>query len=93
MRDAWLEEKATEEEEDQYGDACDDQSDSEHNNLCFDLDNYTLCQREQPEFRNPNTSSFLEDGKTMADRRFFRGLTSQFNLEELGRIYICKYLT
>lgn len=85
MRDAWLEEKASEEEKDYCGDACDDQSDSEHNNLDFDFVNYAICQRELPEFRNSNANSFLEDGKTMADRCFFRGLTSQFNLEDLGR--------
>ena len=84
-----LKKKAT---EDHYGDACNDQSDSEHSNLDFDLYNYAICRREQPKFRNSNANSFLEDSKTMADRRFFRGLTSQFNLEELGRVYICKYL-
>jgi hypothetical protein len=66
--------------------ACGDQSESGHNNLDFDLDNYAICRREQPESNNSSASNFLEDGKTTTDQCFFRGLNSQFNLEGLGRV-------
>jgi hypothetical protein len=43
MRDAWLEEKAAEEEAHHYSDADNDQSnDQECNNLDFDFRNYTI---------------------------------------------------
>lgn len=90
-RDAWLEEKATDEERNYNDDADDD--DLDHNNLDFDFNCYTIHQRERPEPRNSDAHSLLENGKTIADQRFFRGLTSQFNLDELGRVYICKRFT
>jgi hypothetical protein len=86
MRDAWLEEKATEEEKshhcdtsnDEFFDSCD---------LDYDLSSYAINLRDPPEKRNSD-SNFLEEGKNEADRRFFHGLSSQFKFEDLGKHYI-----
>lgn len=87
MRDAWLEEKASEQEKDfiQYldeelagFDACD---------LDFDLSDCTISRREVPMERK-SKENFIENGKSHADRRFFRGLTSEFKLENLGNFIL-----
>ena len=91
MKDAWLEDRAAEEEGNYQCDASDDESiDLSRCDLECDLSGYTISQREQPESRRSTIKSFLEDGKTNADQRFFRGLTSLFKLEELGKIYACR---
>lgn len=90
MRDAWLEEKAAEEERAYNDDADDDELDSENNDLDFNLDNYVITRREQAESKPPDDSTFLDIGKTRADLRFFHGLTTQFNLQELGKARICR---
>ena len=90
-RDTWLEEKAIQEERD-YNDKTDD-DDLEHNDLDFDLTCYTICRCEQPTHRNSDPDGFLESGKTIADKRFFCGLTLQFDIDELGKFYIFKHPT
>jgi hypothetical protein len=81
-RDVWLEEKAAEEENNHTEDAEDGEIDTY--DLDFDLSGYTISQREMQAERSSG-NNLLENGKTNADKRFFRGLTSQFKLEDLGK--------
>jgi hypothetical protein len=85
-RDVWIEEKTAEEERNHlYRDEDDDESDDgDTYDLDFDLSGYNISQREMQAERN-SSDNILENGKTNADRRFFRGLTSQFNVEDLGK--------
>jgi hypothetical protein len=78
-RDVWVEEKASEDEKDHNEDADDDEYD-----LDFDLSGYNISPRDIPARRN-SCDNFLEKGKTNADKRFFRGLSSQFKLEDIGK--------
>jgi hypothetical protein len=79
-RDAWLEEKAAEEER-SYDDE-DDEIDTR--DLDYDFSGYVISRREIPAKRNP-LENFIKAGKTGADDRFFRGLSSQFNLADTGK--------
>ena len=81
-RDVWIEEKTTEEENNHTEDAEDGEMDTY--DLDFDLSGYTISQREMQAERN-SSDNLLEKGKTNADKRFFRGLTSQFKIENLGK--------
>lgn len=97
-RDAWSEERAAEEEEDHqaeddYQEEADVDKivDADACDLNCDISGYSISRREVAEERN-SSSSFLEDGKTDADKRFFRGLASEFNLEDLGKISLFKTL-
>jgi hypothetical protein len=97
MRDVWLETK-TDEQEKSYQDADSDADsdrwdDPEDNDLAYDLSDYAIHRRKEPESRYSSARKLLENGKTMADERFFRGLASQFDLENLGRSCIYSYLT
>ena len=93
MRDAWLEEKASDEEERHLCDANDDGSiDLDSFDLDCDLSDYVVKRREEPGHRRATLHGFLHDGKTIADRRFFYGLTSQFDLDNIGEINICRCL-
>jgi hypothetical protein len=84
-RDVWIEEKAAEEERDHYRDDDDDDSDEAGTyDLDFDLSGYNISRREMQAERN-SSDNILENGKTNADRRFFRGLTSQFKIEDRGK--------
>ena len=79
-RDAWLEDKAAEEEK-----VHDDEShEMETYDLDCDLSGYKISQREIPAERS-SCDNFVEKGKTNADDRFFRGLFSQFNHEDIGK--------
>ena len=83
VRDTWLEEKAAEEENFYDGDVDDDEDDEECDLDCS-LGDIFMSRREIPAERN-SCDNFLEDGKTNADKCLFRGLTSQFKLEDLGK--------
>lgn len=84
-RDAWLEEKAADEEKGYNRNVEDEDDDGiDAHDLDYDLGDFLISQRETSTERN-SCDNFLEEGKTNADRRFFRGLTSQFNLENLGK--------
>ena len=91
MKDAWLKDRAAEEEGNYQCDASDDESiDLSCCNLECDLSSYPISQCKQPESRRYTIKSFLDDGKTNAVQCFFHGLTSLFKLEELGKIYACR---
>ena len=81
--DTWLEEKAAE-EENFYDRDVDDDKDNEECDLDCSLGDIFISRCEIPAERN-SCDNFLEDGKTNADKCFFRGLTSQFKLEDLGK--------
>ena len=84
MRDGWLEEKAAEQEQEYCLDLADDESvDLDALNLDYDLSGYVVSRREVPTERKSN-GNFIENGKSDADKRFFRGLTSEFKLDDLG---------
>ena len=91
-RDAWLEEKAAEEEEEHCRDMDDNDTDEmDIRDLEYDFGDYIINQREIAMKRN-HRDNFLEEGKSIADKRFFHGLASQFNLEEHGEILVSNYL-
>ena len=90
MQDAWLKAKASEEEEGIYDD--DESNDLHLYNLDYHFGDYTVVQREEREYRQCNAIKFFEDGKNIADRCFFRGLASKFDLEKISEIYIIKIL-
>lgn len=92
MRDTWLEQKA-EDEEREYQDDADDEKriDSEYNDLDFDLSHYSITQRIRPALRTDEAINYIENGKTDADRRFFCGLASGFNVEEFGKFSNANY--
>lgn len=78
-RDAWLEDKAAEEEK-----IHDNESyELDAYDLDCDLGSYIISRREKPAERS-SCDNFVEKGKTNADDRFFRGLSSQFNREDIG---------
>jgi hypothetical protein len=84
-RDVWLEEKAVEEENDYCQDMEEDEAvERGSNDLTFDLGDYIVSQRDMP-MKRRICSTFLEDGKCYGDERFFRGLTSQFDLGNPGK--------
>jgi hypothetical protein len=94
MRDVWLEIKTDEQEKNHHdadSDTSDQSDDLEDNDLDYNFSDYTIHQRKEPESRRSSARKLLEDGKTMADERFFRGLASQFDLEKFGRncIHLC----
>jgi hypothetical protein len=95
MRDIWLELKSDEQERghhDADSDANSDQwDDQEDNDLHYNFSEFTIHQRKEPESRHSSARKLLEDGKTIADGRFFRGLDSQFDLKKFGRNYIHSY--
>ena len=68
----WLEEKAAEEETFYDGDVDDDEDDEECDLDCS-LGDIFMSRCEIPAERN-SCDNFLEDGKTNADKRFFRGV-------------------
>jgi hypothetical protein len=84
-RDAWIEDKAVEDER-VHQEKADDDGDggSDPSDLYWDMDDYSISRREIPEERQAS-DNFFEDGKTNADERFFRGLSSQFKLEDIGK--------
>jgi hypothetical protein len=95
-RDVWIEDKADEEErahqekaddDEEVDDDGDDGLDS--SNLYWDMADYSISRREIPEERQAS-DNFFEDGKTNADERFFRGLSSQFKLEDIGKSLFSK---
>lgn len=90
MRDAWLEDKA-EEEERRYNDDSDDELciDSLNNDLDFDLRPFSITQRDKPISHSYNIVNHVEEGKTIADCRFFHGLACHFNVEEYGELHKC----
>jgi hypothetical protein len=79
-RDTWIEDKAAEEEkihdDESYG--------MDTHDLDYDISGYTISRRENPAERS-SCDNFVEKGKTKADDRFFRGLSSQFNHEDIGK--------
>lgn len=86
FRDAWLEEEAVEEEEEYSRDMDGGDCESLRLDLCtldYDFSVYSISQRNTPMDRD-TIDDFLEHGKTEADLCFFRGLASQFDLENLG---------
>lgn len=84
-RDTWLEEKAIEEEK-IYSDEIDE---VDTYDLDYDFSSYVVSRREIPEDRQPS-DDFIDDGKTYADIRFFRGLSSQFDLKNIGENFVFK---
>ena len=83
-RDAWLEEKAVEEERDYHRDIDGDEGvDFDSCDLDYDFSGYTITRREIPADRT-SIDDFLEAGKSNADRRFFRGLDSEFKVKKIG---------
>lgn len=88
MRDTWLEDKA-EEEERKYNDDSDDELciDSPDCDLDFDLSPYSITQRDKPINHGYNIDNYVEEGKTIADRRFFQGLACHFNVEKKGEFH------
>ena len=88
-RDVWLEEKAAEEEKNHNRDDEGDEADVW--DLDSNLSGYTIARRDIPAERKP-CENFLEEGKTSADKRFFRGLTFQFKLDDQGEKFISKEL-
>ena len=62
----------------------DDDEDDEECDLDCSLGDIFMSRREIPVERN-SCNNFLKDGKTNTDKHFFRGLTSQFKLEDLGK--------
>lgn len=86
-RETWLEEMAVEEEKNYLQDLDDDDNQGLRLDVCdldFDFSDYSIRRREIPMDRS-TIDDFLEAGKTNADLRFFRGLTSQFDFENLGK--------
>jgi hypothetical protein len=87
-RDVWLEEKAMEEEEDYFQDADEIESfDFGACDLNYDLSAYFISPRMIPAARE-SCENYLEGGKTNADKRFFRGLIAEFNVENIGKYFV-----
>ena len=88
IRDAWLEDKADEEEENhnRYMDNDDDQ-DPGTCDLDYDFSDYSISWREVPEAQK-SRDNFLEDGKTKADGHFFLGLALEFKVEDMGKSHM-----
>ena len=88
MRDIWLEMKTDKRERDYNDDAdsdSDQSDDMDNNDLDYKFNEFIINQRQEPESRRSSPRKLLEDGKTMADERFFRGLASQFDLKKFGK--------
>jgi len=88
MQDTWIEEKAEYEELNHHDDRDNEWSENpDYNDLNFDISKFTFTQREHANLSRPIVENLFEKGKTIADCRFFRGLASQSNLEELGTFH------
>jgi hypothetical protein len=95
MRDIWLESRSDEQERGHHEADSDTNSDQwdnqEDNDLDYNFSDFAIHPRKEPESRRSSARKLLEDGKTMADERFFRGLDSQFDLKKFGRNCIHSY--
>jgi hypothetical protein len=82
-RDTWLEEKAAAEEKNHEREVDDEDDEAGIRDLFCDISEYSFKIREIPEERRCS-GKYFEEGKTEADKRFFKGLSSQFDFKEFG---------
>jgi hypothetical protein len=89
-RDVWLEEKAAEEENNHNRDD-EESGEADTWDLDCNLSGYMITQRDVPAERK-SSENFLENGKSSADKRFFRGLAFQFKLDDSGKKFLLGHL-
>ena len=89
-RDVWLEEKAAEEEND-HNQVNEESGEANAWDLEWNLSDYMVTRRDIPAERK-SSENFLENGKSSADRHFFRGLAFQFKLDDSGKKILSKRL-
>ena len=85
-RDVWLEEKAVEEENDHNQDD-EESGEADAWDLDCNLSGYMITRRDIPAERK-SSEKFLENGKSSANRCFFRGLAFQFKLDDPGKTFL-----
>jgi hypothetical protein len=93
MKDAYLDEKAKEEEMGYFSDDMDPITNpDELYDFNFDITHYRVDAREADEENVVQSSNYLDAGKTLTDRLFFHGLSCQFNLDKDG-MFLFQYIS
>lgn len=92
LKDAYHQELAAEEEKGYYSDASSTKSVySDFYNLDYDFTRYTIKERQLSEDPKSQLDNFIEHGQNLADKRFFKGLLCQFDLNHDGNNLICYF--